>query len=81
MSQNLTIENGRITLPKDVVGRYRLEDDTPLRMIETRSGILLIPLTKEPMSSALNAEIAEWQTLGAEGLEVFPYEKLLLIPS
>ena len=81
MSQNLTIENGRITLPKDVVGRYRLEDDTALRMIETRSGILLIPLTKEPMSSALSAEIAEWQTLGAEGLELFPYEKLLLIPS
>jgi len=74
MSQNLTIENGRITLPKDVVGRYRLEDDTPLRMIETRSGILLIPLTKEPMSSALSAEIVEWQTLGAEGLELFPYE-------
>jgi hypothetical protein len=43
-------------------------------MIETRSGILLIPLTKEPMSSALSAEIAEWQTLGAEGLELFPYE-------
>jgi hypothetical protein len=74
MSQNLTIENGRITLPKDVVGRYRLEDDTPLRMIETRSGILLIPLTKEPMSSALGAEIAEWQALGAESFELFPYE-------
>ena len=74
MSQNLTIENGRITLPKDVVGRYRLEDDTPLRMIETRSGILLIPLTKEPMSSALSAEISEWQTLGAESFELFPYE-------
>jgi bifunctional DNA-binding transcriptional regulator/antitoxin component of YhaV-PrlF toxin-antitoxin module len=74
MSQNLTIENGRITLPKDVVGRYRLEDDTPLRLIETRSGILLIPLTKEPMSSALNAEIADWQTLGAESSGRFPYE-------
>jgi bifunctional DNA-binding transcriptional regulator/antitoxin component of YhaV-PrlF toxin-antitoxin module len=74
MSQNLTIENGRITLPKDVVGRYRLEDDTPLRMIETRSGILLIPLTKEPMTSALNAEIAEWQTLGAEAPGRLPYE-------
>jgi bifunctional DNA-binding transcriptional regulator/antitoxin component of YhaV-PrlF toxin-antitoxin module len=74
MSQNLTIENGRITLPKDVVGRYRLEDDTPLRMIETRSGILLIPLTKEPMSSALNMEIAEWQALGDESFGRFPYE-------
>ena len=74
MSQNLVIENGRITLPKDVVGRYRLEDDTPLRMIETRSGILLIPLTKEPMTSVLSAEIAKWQALGAEGFELFPYE-------
>ena len=74
MAQNLIIENGRITLPKDVVGRYRLEDDTPLRMIETRSGILLIPLTKEPISSDLSAEIADWQTLGAESLELFPYE-------
>jgi hypothetical protein len=74
MSENLTIENGRITLPRDVVGRYRLEDDTPLRMIETRSGILLVPLTKEPMSSALSAEIAEWQALGVESLELFPYE-------
>ena len=74
MSENLTIENGRITLPRDVVGRYRLEDDTPLRMIETRSGILLVPLTKEPMSSALSAEIAKWQALGVESLELFPYE-------
>jgi hypothetical protein len=73
MSQNLTIEDGRITLPKDVVGRYRLDDDTPLRIVETRSGILLIPLTKEPMSSALNAEIAEWQTLGAENHERPPH--------
>ena len=74
MSQNLTIENGRITLPRDVVGRYRLEDDTPLRMIETRNGILLIPLTKEPMSSALSAELEEWQATGAESFELFPYE-------
>ena len=74
MSENLTIENGRITLPRDVVGRYRLEDDTPLRMIETRSGILLVPLTKEPMSSALSAEIPQWQALGVESLELFPYE-------
>lgn len=74
MSQNLTIENGRITLPKDVVGRYQLKDDTRLRMIETRNGILLIPLTKEPMSSALSAEIDEWQALGTESFELFPYE-------
>lgn len=74
MAQNLTIENGRITLPKDVVGRYRLNDDTPVRMIETSNGILLIPLTDEPMSPSLLAEIEEWQALGAESLAQFPYE-------
>lgn len=75
MSQNLIIENGgKITLPEDVVDRYQLGDDTPLRIIETRNGILLIPLTSEPMSSALRTEIKEWQDLGAEGFELFPYE-------
>ena len=77
MSQNLVIENGKITLLKDVLGRYRLEDDTPLRMIETRNGILLIPLTDEPMSESLRAEIDEWQALGAESFELFPYENHL----
>ena len=74
MAQNLTIENGRITLPEDVVGRYRLNDDTPVRMIETSNGILLIPLTDEPMNPSLLAEIEEWQALGAESLAQFPYE-------
>lgn len=74
MAQNLTIEKGRITLPEDVVGRYRLNDKTPVRMIETSNGILLIPLTDEPMSPSLLAEIEEWQALGAESLTQFPYE-------
>lgn len=74
MSQNVSIHDGKITLPKDVVGRYRLADDTPLRMIETRNGILLIPLTDEPMSPSLCAEIEEWQALGTESFELFPYE-------
>jgi len=34
----------------------------------------LIPLTDEPMSEALKAEIEEWQTLGAESMEMFPFE-------
>jgi len=74
MSQNLSIQDGKITLPKDVVGRYRLADDTPLRMIETRNGILLIPLTGEPMSPSLLAEIEAWQALGTESFDLFPYE-------
>ena len=75
MAQNLTLENGgKITLPDDLLNRYGLSEDTPIRIIETRSGILLVPLTDEPMSESLKAELEEWQSLGAESLEMFPYE-------
>jgi len=74
-SENLIVEDGgKITLPETVRDHYGLAQDTPLRVIETRNGILLIPLTNEPMSEELQAELVEWQSLGAEGLEMFPYE-------
>jgi len=75
MSENLIVEDGgKITLPETVRDRYGLAQDTPLRMIETRNGILLVPITNEPMSDALQSELEEWQALGAESLEIFPYE-------
>lgn len=75
MSQNLIVENGgRITLPEEVVSRYQLEDDTAIRVIETRNGILLIPLTDAPMDDALLAELEEWQAFGIESFEAFPFE-------
>ena len=74
MSRNLILENGKITLPREVVGRYGLENDTPVRMIETRNGILLIPLTDGPMTETLRTELEEWQALGSETFEMFPYE-------
>ncbi len=74
MSQNLLVQNGKIALPKDVIGRYRLDDDTPVKMIETRNGILFIPLTDDPMSESLRAEIEAWQAVGIESFELFPYE-------
>ncbi len=74
-SENLVVEDGgKITLPETVRDRYGLAEDTPLRIIETRNGILLVPLTNEPMSEELRAELDEWQALGAESLEPFPYE-------
>ncbi|MEA2173261.1 MAG: hypothetical protein QOD00_853 [Blastocatellia bacterium] len=74
-SENLIIEDGgKITLPENVRERYGLAQDTPLRIIETRNGILLVPLTDEPMSESLRAELEEWQSLGAGSLEMFPYE-------
>ena len=74
MSQNLVVQNGKIALPKEVIGGYRLEDDTPVKMIETRKGILLVPVTDDPMSESLRAEIEAWQALGIESFELFPYE-------
>lgn len=75
-SEDLIIEDGgKITLPEAVREHYGLAEDTPLRVIETRSGILLVPLTAEPMSEDLRSELDEWQALGSESLELFPYEE------
>lgn len=75
MSRKLVIENGRITLPEEVLDRYQLDEETPLRIIETRSGILLVPLTDEPMTADLRVELEAWQELGAESLGTIPYEE------
>ena len=75
MFDTLTIEDGgRITLPAGVQTRYGFKLDTPIRIIETQSGVLLVPLTQEPMSETLMAEIEQWQALGAESLAMFPFE-------
>lgn len=76
MSGNLIVEDGgKISLPENVREHYGLTPDTPIRIIETRGGILLIPLTNEPMSAHLARELGEWQSLGASSLETFPYEE------
>jgi len=67
MSQNVVIEDDRkITLPNKVVDHYGLQANMPLRVIEARAGILLIPLTDGSMTESLCAEIEEWQALGSE---------------
>jgi AbrB family looped-hinge helix DNA binding protein len=65
---------GEISLPGEVRERYGLAPDTPVRVIETRGGILLVPFTNEPVSPELAQELTEWQSLGAAGWEMFPYE-------
>ncbi|HEX6183420.1 MAG TPA: AbrB/MazE/SpoVT family DNA-binding domain-containing protein [Pyrinomonadaceae bacterium] len=74
-SEHLIVEDGgKITLPERVREHYGLAEDTPLRVIETRTGILLVPLTSEPMTDELRSELEDWQSLGSESLELFPYE-------
>jgi hypothetical protein len=73
--QNGIIEDGKVALPDDVLDRYGLADQTPIRIIETRNGLLLVPLIDAPMNSSLSAELAQWQTLGSETWEMFPYDE------
>ncbi len=73
----LTIkENGKFTLPDDITERYHFKKETDFRIIETQNGVLLIPLTDEPMNLELRAEIEEWQSLGQDSLDMFDYEEL-----
>lgn len=68
----LTIkENGKFTLPDDIAERYQFKKETNFRIIETQSGVLLIPLTDEPMNADLQTEIEEWKALGLESWEMF----------
>lgn len=41
---------GEIALPDEVRDRYGFLPDTPIRIIETSTGILIVPMTDELMS-------------------------------
>lgn len=45
-----------------------------VRLIETRSGLLLVPLTDAPMSVELAQEVQEWQAMSQQTWAEFPYE-------
>ena len=72
MTSLIVGRKGEVALPGELRERYGLTPDTPLRVVKTRSGILLVPLTGAPMSAALEQELAEWQSLGSETWEMFP---------
>ena len=76
ISESLIVEaGGNIRLPARITDRYNLAPDTQLRIIETRGGILLVPLTDDPMSEDLRSELNDWQTLAQSSLEDFPFEE------
>ena len=75
MTQVTMKPGGDLTLPADLCQRYGLSPDTPLRVIETGAGILLVPLTGDPMSDELRAELAGWQEHSMASWEMFPYEE------
>ena len=76
MQATLTLEaGGKVVLPEALRMRYGFEQNVPIRVIETASGILLVPLTNEPMSVAVREELAAWQSLSAEAWDQFPYDE------
>lgn len=66
---------GQIELPDDVRDRYGMAPATPIRIIETRGGVLLVPVGQAPMSPELTEELAGWQALGAANWEMFPFDE------
>ena len=76
MNATLTVDDGgKIALPDDVRDRYQLGPNRFVRIIETRGGILLVPLTDEPMSDELQRELGDWQALSTAAFDLFPYEE------
>ena len=66
-------EGGELTLPAEIVERYQIEKEMQLRIIETQKGVLLIPLTDEPMGDELQTELEDWQGIGADAWDMFEY--------
>ena len=66
---------GQIDLPDNVRNRYGMAPATPIRIIETRGGVLLVPMGQDPMSPELAEELAQWQALGATSWEMFPFDE------
>ena len=66
---------GQIELPDEVRDRYGMAPATSIRIIETRGGVLLVPLGKTPISAELAEELDQWQAMGAESWGMFPFEE------
>ncbi len=76
LAENIILENeGKIKLPDALRSRYGLSGHSKIRIIETKTGILLVPITNEPMSQELASELEDWQALGQENLDMFPYDE------
>ncbi len=67
-------EHGEMVLPGQLRDRYGLCANRQVRIVETRGGILLVPLTDAPMSEELRRELDEWQALGSQPLAAFTYQ-------
>lgn len=74
-TQVLTVgKYGEIQVPDEICNRYHLEPETPVRIVETRASILIVPLTATENSSDLEVELTHWQEFTISSWDQFPYE-------
>lgn len=62
---------GELTLPADLLVRKGFKPDQPVRIIETRSGVLLVPLDNREIPGELAHELDAWQELTGESWAAF----------
>ncbi len=74
MTAVLLETNGTVRLPKESIKRYGFEQKMSIRLIETKEGVLLVPITNQSLSEELSREIAEWHEAGSETWEDFSFE-------
>jgi hypothetical protein len=66
---------GELTLPADVVLRKGFKPDRPVRVVETRSGVLLVPVDDREIPEELTHELDAWQELANDSWASFPFEE------
>jgi len=66
---------GELTLPADIVLRKGFKPDLAVRVVETRSGVLLVPVADREIPEELTHELDAWQELANDSWVSFPYEE------
>ncbi len=66
---------GELTLPADVVLRKGFKPDRAVRVVETQSGVLLVPVDGHEIPEELTRELDAWQDLANDSWATFPYEE------
>ena len=63
-----------LALPPDLCRRYGLAPHTPLRLVPTRNGILIVPLTPAFQSEEARREVDAWQLGNTRATTLIPCE-------
>jgi HEAT repeat protein len=63
-----------LTLPPDLCQRYGLMPHTPLRLVPTRNGILIVPLSPAFQSEDVRREVDAWQLGNTRATTLLPPE-------